>query len=126
MPYVAVNAKNTVYSFVFEICVHLKFGCLRGRIRLTNLGLTMNDHFGLWQLERSSVSRPPKGSGRTFMCDSRVFGRVWSFVWFFYLHSVIQRGFLMFRTLILASTAKDKHRPDNKYLVIAHQEAAQN
>ena len=48
-PTVAVNAKNTVYIFVFEICVHLKFGCLRGRIRLTSFGLTMNDHFGLWQ-----------------------------------------------------------------------------
>lgn len=41
--------------------------------------------------------------------------------------SSLTSGFPMFRTLTLASTvAKDKHRPDNKYLVIAHQEATQN
>lgn len=56
-------------------------------------------------------------------CLRRVFAEF--IVWFSI--SSLTSGFPMFRTLILASTvAKDKHRPDNKYLVIAHQEAAQN
>lgn len=64
----------------------------------------------------------PKGTGRTFM-SSQSFAE---FIVGFSISSLTS-GFPMFRTLTLASTvAKDKHRPDNKYLVIAHQEATQN
>ena len=120
MPYVAVNAKNTVYSFVFEICVHLKFGCLRGRIRLTSLGLTLRGRACQVCQDPQRVAVEHSCVIAEFLVEFGV-----SFGFSIFIPSILH-GFPMFRTLILASTAKDKHRPDNKYLVIAHQEAAQN
>ena len=101
------------------------------------LGLRMNDRFDLWQSTSKVQSDGHQYTSSWWFyqvlrsskvpvehsCLHRVFAE---FIVGFSISSLTS-GFPMFRTLILASTvAKDKHRPDNKYLVIAHQEAAQN